>query len=96
MARGAPAGGTGRRRRGVVEGEPAERSRGGACGSRRRVRVRGRGPYAGAGAGTHGVGEKKISFLAETLSKLRVFWYFIVLSPYPLLKTYDMWVRREG
>jgi hypothetical protein len=24
------------------------------------------------------------------------FWHFIVLPPYPLPKTYDWWVRREG
>jgi hypothetical protein len=47
-------------------------------------------------AGTVGAGEKNNSFLEETLSKLRFFWYFIVLPPYPLPKTYDEWVRLEG
>jgi hypothetical protein len=44
--------------------------------------------------GRCGVGEKNITFLAETLSKLR--FYFIVLPPYPFPKTYDGWVQREG
>jgi hypothetical protein len=35
-------------------------------------------------------------FFAGTLSKLRFFWYFIALPPYPVPKTYDGWVRREG
>jgi hypothetical protein len=49
--------------------------------------------------GRRGVGEKNITFFfffAGTLSKLRFFWYFIALPPYPVPKTYDGWVRREG
>jgi hypothetical protein len=40
--------------------------------------------------------KKNNSFLVETLSKLGFFEPSIVLPPYPLLKTYDGWVRREG
>jgi hypothetical protein len=43
--------------------------------------------------GTCGVVEKNNSFLAETLSKLRFFCPFKILPLYPLLKTYDGWVR---
>jgi hypothetical protein len=27
--------------------------------------------------------------------QIAIFWYFIVLPPYPLPKIYDGWVRRE-
>jgi hypothetical protein len=45
-----------------------------------------------ARVGMVGVSEKNIT----TLFKLRFFDPFIVLPPYPLPKTYDGWVRREG
>jgi hypothetical protein len=38
---------------------------------------------------------KKIVFGRNTL-QIVIFWYFVVLPPYPLPKTYDEWVRREG
>jgi hypothetical protein len=46
-------------------------------------------------AGMRGYGEKKIVFSRNAL-QIAIFWYFIVLPPYPLPKTYDGWVRREG
>jgi hypothetical protein len=39
--------------------------------------------------------EKSLGILAERSLNCD-FWYFIVLPPYPLPKTYDGWVRREG
>jgi hypothetical protein len=48
-----------------------------------------------ARAGRKGPGEKKIVFGRNTL-QIVIFWYFVVLPPYPLPKTYDEWVRREG
>jgi hypothetical protein len=41
------------------------------------------------------VGEKKILFWQKRSPNCD-FLYFIVLSPYPLSKTYDWWVRHEG
>jgi hypothetical protein len=41
------------------------------------------------------VGEKKIRF-GQKRSPNCDFCPSIVLPPYPLLKTYDEWVRREG
>jgi hypothetical protein len=40
-------------------------------------------------------GEKTIRFGRNTL-QIAIFWYFIVLPPYRLPETYDVWVRREG
>jgi hypothetical protein len=37
---------------------------------------------------------KKFVFGGKTL-QIAIFWYFIVLPPYPLPKTYDTWVQRE-
>jgi hypothetical protein len=45
--------------------------------------------------GMRRVGDKNNSFSAETL-QIAIFRHFIVLPPYPLPKTYDEWVRREG
>jgi hypothetical protein len=38
----------------------------------------------------------KILVLWQKRFQIVIFWYFIVLPPYPLLKTYDGWVQREG
>jgi hypothetical protein len=50
------------------------------------------GPKTGTGVGRCGVGDKNITFLAETLSKLRFLWsfhLFVIMQPYG-------WVRCEG
>jgi hypothetical protein len=47
-------------------------------------------------AGTSSAGEKKLVVFDRNTLKIAIFWYFIVFSPYPLIKTYDGWVQREG
>jgi hypothetical protein len=39
---------------------------------------------------------KKVECFCINALQITIFRYFIVLPPYPLLKTYDRWVQREG
>jgi hypothetical protein len=39
---------------------------------------------------------RKIICFWQNALQIAIFWYFIVLPPYPLPKTYDGWVRRKG
>jgi hypothetical protein len=39
---------------------------------------------------------KKQFVFGRNALQIAIFWYFIVLPPYPLPKTYDGWVRCEG
>jgi hypothetical protein len=61
------------------------------CGAHGRV-----GPTLVREAGRRDVGEKNITFFGRNALQNAIFWYFIVLPPYPLPKTYDGWVRCEG
>jgi hypothetical protein len=80
--------------------------RGGGCRGRdepcrcnflqRGVRAGGQvGPTGIGGGYTPGGWRKQFVFDRNTL-QIAIFWYFTVLPPYPLPKTYDRWVRREG
>jgi hypothetical protein len=53
------------------------------------------GPVTGTIRRVCAVGVKK-SFFGRNTLQIAIFWYFIVLPPYPLPRTYYGWVQREG
>jgi hypothetical protein len=62
-------------------------------------RVSGKGNAGGPGGykgWVHAGWVRKIIHFWQKWPLNCVFWYFIVLPPYPLPKSYDEWVRREG
>jgi hypothetical protein len=53
------------------------------------------GTNTGTRVGKERLGKKHYVFGRNAL-QIAIIWYFMVLPPYPLPKTYDGWVRREG